>query len=325
MDVSVTGATGLLGASLVRFHLRRGDSIRVLARDPRAAEQLFPSARVFHGDLKAAQGIPADFVTAADVLYHCAAEIYDERDVWLTNVAGTRALARIAAGKVGRWVQISSASVYGAVRDGLVTEDSPIQPDSEYGRTKVEAEAVVLAEAAAGSFRATIVRPSNIFGPRMSSGSLFKVFAMIRRGLFCFVGPPGAVMNYIHVDNVASALALCATSDIAAGRTYNLSQAISIERLAGIAADEMGVRRPSLRIPENLMRFLASALDRIPGSPLTHRNLDALTQRARFASERITRDLGYNAPVNLETGLRELVKSWLKQGDRDPRPAGRNR
>lgn len=325
VDVSVTGATGFLGASLVRFHLRRGDSIRVLARDPRAAERLFPSARVFHGDLKAAQAIPADFVAEADVLYHCAAEMHDERDVWLTNVAGTRALARLAAGKVGRWVQASSASVYGAVRDGVVTEDSPIQPDSAYGRTKAEAEAAVLAEAAAGGFEAVVVRPSNIFGPGMRSGALFKLFSMIRRGWFCFIGQPGAVMNYIHVDNVASGLALSATSDAAGGRVYNLSQQISIEQLAAIAADEMGVREPRFRMPEAPMRVLASLFERVAGSPLTHRNLDALTQRAHYASERIARDLGYNAPVNLETGLRELVKSWLQQSTRNFRPAGRNR
>ena len=314
MDVSVTGATGFLGASLVRFHHRRGDSIRVLARDPRAAERLFPSARVFQGDLKAAQAIPVDFVAEADVLYHCAAEIYDERDVRPTNVAGTRALARLAAGKVGRWVQVSSASVYGAVRDGVVTEDSPIRPDSEYGRTKAESEATVLAEAAAGSFGATIVRPSNIFGPHMTSRSLFKLFAMISRGWFCFVGRPGAVMNYIHVDDVVGALALCGTSDAAIGRTYNLSHWISIERVAEIAADEIGVRRPSLRVPETPLRLLASLLERVPGSPLTHRNLDAITQRAHYASDRIVRDLAYNAQVDLEMGLRELVRTWQRRG-----------
>lgn len=311
MDVSITGATGFVGASLAEYHLERGDSVRVLARDPRAAAARFPSARVFHGDLKAAHAISTDFVDKVDVLYHCAAEIYDEREVTETNVAGTRALARLAAGRVRRWVQVSSVSVYGAVRAGVVTETSPIRPDSAYGRTKAESEAAVWAEAATGGFEATVVRPSNIFGPRMSSGSLFKIFAMIERGLFCFVGPPGATMNYIHVDNVASALVLCATSEAAAGRTYNLSQTISIEQLADIAADEIGVRRPSLRIPENLMRFLATALDRVPGSPLTHRNLDALTQRAQYATDRIHRELAYNAAVSFETGLRELVKTWL--------------
>jgi nucleoside-diphosphate-sugar epimerase len=314
VDVSVTGATGLVGASLVQFHLRRGDSIRILSRNPHAAARLFPSARVFQGDLRVAQAIPADFVADADVLYHCAAQIYDERELQATNIAGTRTLARLAAGKVRRWVQVSSASVYGAVRSGEITETSLIQPDSSYGKTKAEAEAAVLAEAAAGGFGAVIVRPSNIFGPRMSSGSLFKLFAMIRRGWFCFVGPPGAVMNYIHVDNVASALALCAASDAAVGHVYNLSQRISIEQLAAIAADEIGARRPSLRMPEAPMRLVASVFERVPGSPLTHRNLDALTQRAHYSSERIARDLAYNAPVSLETGLRELVKSWLRQG-----------
>jgi nucleoside-diphosphate-sugar epimerase len=130
----------------------------------------------------------------------------------------------------------------------------------------------------------------------MTSGSLFKLLAMISRGWFCFVGRPGAVMNYIHVDDVAGALALCATSD------------------AAIAADEMGVRRPSLRVPETPLRVLASLLERVLGSPLTHRNLDAVTQWAHYASDRIVRDLAYNAEVDLQMGLRELVRTWRRRG-----------
>ena len=310
MDIAVTGATGFVGSALVRQHIQRGDSIRVLVRDPYATARRFPSVHVFRGDLASAETISEDFVADADVLYHCAAEGQDEARMEAINIGGTRALARLAAGKIGRWVQVSSVSVYGAVRAGTITEDSPINPDSLYGRTKTESEAAVLAEGAAGGYEVTIVRPSKILGLGMPDDSLFRLFAMMERGWFCFIGRPHAVMNLIHVDTVATALLLCGTRRSAAGRTYNLSEQISIEELVAIVADEIGVRRPTLRLPEQLFRVLASVFGRLPGVPLTHRRLDAVTLHARFASERITRELAHNPVVSLKAGLRELVRSW---------------
>jgi nucleoside-diphosphate-sugar epimerase len=227
-----------------------------------------------------------------------------------TNVGGTRALARLAAGRIGRWVQVSSVSVYGAVRIGAITEDSPINPDSLYGRTKSESEAAVLAEGARGGYEVTIVRPSKILGPGMPDTSLLRLFAMMERGWFCFIGQPRAVMNLIHVDTAATAMVLCGTHSNAAGRIYNLSEQISIEELVAIVADELGIRRPTLRLPEVLFRVLAGVFGRVPGVPLTQRRLDAVTLHARFASERIAQELAHRPVVGLEAGLRELARTW---------------
>ena len=315
MEIAITGASGFVGGALVRKHLERGDSIRVLARDPGAAICRLPSVRAFRGDLARAETIPADFVAGADVLYHCAAEIRDERMMEATNVRGTQALARLAAGRIGRWVQVSSASVYGAVRSGTATEDSPLQPDSVYGRTKVESEEVVRSAAASGGFGASILRPSNIFGAGMPSNALYKLIAAIERGWFFCIGEPGAVMSYMHIDNVAAAAMLCATHPAAAGRTYNVSDEMPLERLAAIVADELGTSLPALRLPEAPLRMLASVLGFLPGIPLTHRHLDALTARARYESDRIHNELAFRPAISFETGLRELVRGW-KRGRR---------
>ena len=312
MDVAITGATGFVGAALVRSHLERGDLVRVLVRDTGAAIRHPPSIRVYHGDLAVAETIPVDFAAGADVLYHCAAEIRDESAMASINVSGTRALARLTTGRAARWVQVSSASVYGAVRSGTIIEASPIRPDSLYGRTKAEAEEIVRATAAAGGFEAVVVRPSNIFGTGMPSNALYKLFTAIERRWFFPVGKPGAMMNYVHVENVVNALMLCATHPVAAGRTYNVSDELLVEQLAAIVADELGMRCPTLRLPEPPLRVLATVLGGLPGMPLTHRHLDALTTHARYASDRIRQELAYNPVVSLEAGLRELASSWKR-------------
>ena len=317
MDIAITGASGFVGGALVRKHVERGDAVRVLVRDPDAAICRLPSVRIFYGDLARSETVPADLLAGADVLYHCAAEIRDERLMEATNVRGTRALARAASGQVRRWVQVSSASVYGAVRSGTVTEASPLQPDSVYGRTKAEAEEAVRAAAAGGGFGVTVLRPSNIFGAGMTSNALHKLFAAIERGWFFPVGEPGAVMNYVHVDDVAAAAVLCATHPAAAGRTYNVSDDMPLEQLVAIVAGELGTRPPALRLPEAPLRLLASVFGLLPGIPLTHRHLDAVTTRARYASDRIRNELAFRPAISFEAGLRGLVRRWkLDRGDR---------
>lgn len=311
-NVAITGASGFIGRHLVRMHLARGDQVRVLARQTHAAQALGPVEVVLcdlaHPEVDAL----VCFCDGADILYHCAAEIRDERRMEATNVQGTRILAQLAAGRIGRWVQLSSAAVYGAVRSGMITEDSPIQPDSLYGRTKSESENIVLSAAADGGYETTIVRPSNILSAGMPSTALFRLFGMLNVGMFFFIGKSQAMMNYVHLDNVATALVQCGALDAAAGRTYNVSDQMSIERFIAIVADEIGVRCPTLRLPEPPLRVLAGTLGKLPGVPLTHRNLDALTMHAWYNADRIRRELSYNPVVSLEAGLRGLAREWKR-------------
>lgn len=314
MEIAITGASGFVGGALVRRHLERGDAVRALVRDPASPICGLPAVRVFRGDLARGETIPPEFVAGADVLYHCAAEIHDERSMRATNVEGTRALAGIASGRIGRWVQVSSASVYGAVRAGTVTEDAPLRPDSVYGRSKVESEEIARSVASSGAFAVSILRPSNIFGIGMRGRALYKLFAAIERGWFFPIGGAGVVMNYVPVDDVAVAAMLCATHPGAGGHTYNVSDEMPLERLAAVVADELGTRIPRWRLPEAPLRALASVFGFVPGIPLTHRHLDAVTARARYATERIRNELGYRPAVGFETALREFVRYWKRSG-----------
>lgn len=312
MLVAITGGTGFLGSRLAALHRERGDRIRLLKRPGTPRKPVPGAAEIIEADVTVNDDRLQRFVDGADVVCHCAAELRDERLMEAANVQGTRTLARVAAGRIGRWVQVSSAAVYGVPGPGTVTEDSAIQPDSLYGRTKAESEEVVRSAATAGGFDLTILRPTNIFGAGMPGNALYKLFAAIERGWFFHIGSPGAVMNYVHVENVAAAAALCASHPAAAGRTYIVSDEMPLEQLAAIVGKELGVRPSALRLPEPPLRLLASVIGFVPGTLLTHRHLDALTVRTRYASDRIRREIAYNPAVSFETGLRELVRDWKR-------------
>jgi nucleoside-diphosphate-sugar epimerase len=313
MDVAVTGGTGFIGRQLVSHLLARGDRIRLLTRRPAALPGFPDSVKVFAGDLACGDVDLRPFVADVDVLFHCAGEIRDARHMRALHVAGTERLIQAASGKIGHWVQLSSTGAYGKVRTGVVTEESAVAPENEYERTKTDSDALVSAAAGPATFSATILRPSNVFGPTMSNRSLFQMIAMISRGIYFFMGPPGVSANYIDVDNVVEAMLGCATLPQARGQTFILSDHRSLEDFVAAIAHSLGRPAPRLRVPEQFARMIAAIFRAMPGFPLTASRVDALTDRVVYSAQHIGRTLNYVYSVSMEDGVDRVVQSWRQR------------
>lgn len=294
MIAAVTGGTGFVGTALVSRLQRSGFSeIRVLSRRGAGAHAV--KGDLLKDDLHA-------FVDGADVLFHCAGELRREEAMRALHVDGTRRLVDAARGRVRRWVQLSSVGAYGrALRAGTIDESSPLAPQGEYERTKVESDALVERAAAAGAFACATLRPSIVFGPGMPNRSLYQLVAAVERRIFFLVGR-GAIANYVYVDDVADALLACATHGHAAG-PYVLSDDRPME--AFIAA--LGSQRRPPAVPEWVARGAAAAAGWLPGFPLTRSRVDALSRRVRYSPARIQRELGYAFGVSIEEGLRRMI------------------
>ncbi len=307
MRVGITGATGFIGRRLVRHHLERGDQVRALSRRSGSAG----GAEWFNGDLTG--DIPRGFVRDLDVLYHCAAELRDLSKAEAVNVEGTRRLVEVARGEVRRWVQLSSAGVYGRRGDGVVNEDTPEQPAGVYEVSKASADRLMCEAAASGALPApAILRPTIVFGAEMPNQSVFQLVRIIDRGLFFFIGPPGATANYVEVSCVVEALARCGSDERAVGRTFVLSDSRTIESFAGTIAALLGRAHPRHRLPLAVARSAAMAGGWIPGFPLTRSRVEAMTSRCQYDGRRICRELDFRYPVSVEQGLKELVTAWKR-------------
>ncbi len=137
MRIMVTGGTGYLGRELVaRGCAGVSRSTGVDVRDGQAVR------RALRG---------------ADAVIHTA-YVQDGPDAWSTNVDGSRAVARAARGL--RLVHLSTDVVFGGGKGSPYVEDDPLDPVTEYGRSKAAAEAEVAREHP----EALIVRTSLIYG-----------------------------------------------------------------------------------------------------------------------------------------------------------------
>ncbi len=312
MIIAITGSAGFIGRELLNRHLESGSTIRLLTRRNQTNLDLPKTVTTFHIDLTTSNSdelIP--FVEDVDILYHCAGEVRHTALMHAVHVVGTKNLLQAAEGRIGRWVQLSSVGVYGPQKTGVVTEETPLNPQGLYEITKAESDRLVIESAQRGGIQFSMLRPSNVFGINMTNNSLRQFFKIIQRGLFFFIGPRGASANYIHVQNVVNALILCGTLPQATRRIYNLSDQRSLEHFIEIIAKALGKRPPRKRAPESLCRFIAHLFGCIPGMPLTPSRIDALVNRCIYTNSRIEKELGYSHKVSMEEGLYELAKEFV--------------
>ncbi len=208
MTVLVTGATGFVGAAVLRRLLDAGQAVRALVRaasDRRNLEGL--DVELAEGDLGDTASL-GSAVAGCDALYHVAADyrlwVPEPATIYRANVEGTKALMRAAAeAGVARIVYTSSVAVLGLHADGTPADETvPATLDDmigHYKRSKFLAEQAVT-EMAAEGLPVVIVNPSTPIGPRdlkpTPTGRMVVEAAAGRMPAFVDTG-----LNLVHVDS----------------------------------------------------------------------------------------------------------------------------
>lgn len=313
MIAAVTGGTGFIGKKLVARLIKQGDTVRLLSRNPESFEKS-ALLEIHKYDLTTA-GVSelSALLDGADVFYHCAGQLKNQHAMRTLHVDATHKLAEAASRRVPHWVQLSSVGVYGPVMQGIVTEDSALNPVGQYEITKAESDRIVMEAASKGGFSYSILRPSNVFGAEMTNQSLFNMIAMIDRGLFFYIGKHGSSANYIHVDNVVDGLIRCGTMQQAKGGVYNLSDHCTMEHFVETIAGALDSTPPRLRLPKPIAHLAALTLGKMPRFPLTLSRVNALDNRSAYPILRIQQELDYRHAISMEDGLRELVAAYKQK------------
>ncbi len=177
----ITGGAGYIGSTVASACADAGHA-PVILDDLSAGRLEFARRHPFYrGDVADVATLDRVFSDHPDidVVVHCAAKIVVPESVSLpldyyeTNVGKTIDLVRwLTAAGIRRCVFSSSASVYAASDDFTVTEESPLDPQSPYGRTKAMVEQILRDTAAAGGLRALALRYFNPVGadPQLRTG-----------------------------------------------------------------------------------------------------------------------------------------------------------
>ncbi len=208
MNLIVTGACGYKGNVLVPKLLDAGHNVIALdimwfGNDL----QPHPNLEVRQFDIRAPEMLD---LTGCDAIIHLSSVAndpcgdLDPKLTWEVSCLATMRLADKAVRQgVKRFIYASSGSVYGLKEEEHVTEDLELVPLSEYNKTKMVAERVLLSYA--DQMAVQIVRPATVCGlsPRMRLDVAVNMLAMqaLTKGAITVLGGDQTRPN-IHIDDI---------------------------------------------------------------------------------------------------------------------------
>ncbi|MFO0928140.1 MAG: NAD(P)-dependent oxidoreductase [Gemmataceae bacterium] len=303
--VLVTGGLGYIGSVLCEHLLNDGYHVTALDSLMYGVGQqgLFhlcahPAFDFVRGDVRDEQ-VMRSAVRNADVIIHLAAIVGApacERDPILAtsvNLDSARSLVRLCSPQQ-LIIYPNTNSGYGITTGAdYCTEDSPIKPISLYGKTKVEAERVLLERGRTVAFRL-----ATVFGmsPRMRLDLLVNHFvhAAYTEG-YLVIFEKDFKRNFVHVRDVADCfLHAMRHTDRMSGKAYNL----------GLDAANLSKEELALKVKEFVPNFYIHFAP--IGQDPDKRNYMVSNQRLR--------DAGFEAQRSLDAGIRELLKGYRMQG-----------
>lgn len=291
MKVALTGATGLLGRHLCALLTDRGVPFVAIDRQKWNLSEWNDTARF-------------DAITeGADIFIHCAAKIptgvesdasSSLRDLYDINVRAVLNLAQWAAGRNVHLIFISSGSVYRDPHSAVIREDAATGPGpigGSYAASKRMAESVIAECAETDGLKATILRPSSLYGFGLPEEKfLIRMLQSARAGHGIEVSGPENRIDFVHAHDLSRA-ALMAAETGATG-VFNIagSGPVRLAELGQVIA-AFGPAGPVDLLIE---------LDREP--PFTRFALDSSAAANAF---------GYRPSVSLPSGLEMTLEQKL--------------
>lgn len=327
MNALVTGGGGFLGSAIVRRLRQRGDRVRSFSRG-RYAELDALGVVQHQGDL--ADDIAVSRAAAGcDIVFHVAAKAGvggRYRDYHRANVLGTaNVLTACRHHGIKRLVYTSSPSVVFTGRDMAGVNESVPYPryyDSAYPQTKAIAERMIL-RANSATLATVSLRPHLIWGPG-DNHLIPRILARARAGRLRRIGTEAKRIDSVYIDNAADAHLLAADRLVPglpiAGKAYFITQGEPVplwdlvNRILHAAGLGLVTRSISPRLAYGMGWILETiyAVFRPQEEPsLTRFVACELTTGHWFDISAARRDLGYEAKISLEEGLRRLT-IWLR-------------
>jgi nucleoside-diphosphate-sugar epimerase len=300
MKIFVAGATGVLGRRSVRALVEAGHDVTGLARsDEKAALLRDAGASPARVDLFDAQAI-RDVVAGHEVVVNLATHIpspskYVLPGAWSENdrirTEGSTILVDAAlAADAARYVQESIAFAYPDRGGELIDEDVDLDLSISNLRSVAAAEEQAARFAASGA-TGVVLRFGQFYGH--DAAHTITQLNAARRGISSFLGPRGAYLAAIHLDDAASAVV--ASLDARSG-TYNVVDDVPMTRTEMDAVVAQALGRSKLRRPPNGVTKLGG------------KKAGLLTRSQRVSNGRFKAMTGWSpAYPSAREGIRQVV------------------
>ena len=320
MKACVTGATGFVGAHVVRALAERGDDVRVVYRDPSRLRALgripYRRAKTDCLDYKAMRRA----LRGNDVLFHVAGYVASSPvdRVWELNADGpVIAVEAAAAEGVRRVVLTSTISAIGTANGNGPADESTSYPSDwlglVYPDSKHAGERAALEAANRHGIELVVVNPAYVLGVPVSPSepgetSTRTIGNYLRGRLPAVIDAP---MNFVDVEDVAAGHLLAAAHGRPGERYILGGENLGWPHLIDRVAELSGACYPIVVLPPGIGRVarFREALG-LPGA-ISAEAFDLMGQDWRFTSKKAREELGYTSRP-LDDTLRSTIE-WYQR------------
>lgn len=280
--VLITGATGFVGQRLVKAIDINKEQIVILTR------RNISNFETIVCDLENDE-IPKDALEGVDTIFHLAGIAHESIDssksYFSVNVKATEKLFKLAEiNGVKQFIFLSSVK---AIEFENNSCSKPIKNNNSsgiYGKTKREAELILLKLAKESKIHMTILRSSLVYGPSMK-GNLGTMFLWIKNGWFPPLPKTSNQRSMIHVDDLVRALIFVSKTPEANGEIYTVTDGTpySSRELYEIMCNIQGKKIPKWYIPRFVLYFVGYMLGN-----RVRKKIKKLLEDEYYSSEKIT-------------------------------------
>lgn len=340
----VTGASGFIGRRLC--DILKASGCRVVGLDRVPVSGACDEAHV--GDLLNIEPW-AQALIGADTVFHLAGKVHalsevrqDDDEYFRINTEGTKNLLKAAQlAKVKRFIFFSTIKAMSRDKDVVPSADSreqkleirgevsgyrqraafseedQIDPDTPYGKSKLEAEKLVLK----GGFvpEPVVLRLCMVYGVG-ARGNMQKMLHAVSSNRFPPVPEVRNRRSMVHVADVVRAAVLAAEHPAALGEAFVVSdgQTYSSREIYNLMCRALGRPPPNWSIPLWILRSLGQVGDqigRLRGRRFVFDSdaLEKLIGDAWYSSEKIERQLGFKPEWTLEKAMPEMVSELMRR------------
>ena len=295
--ILITGGAGYLGSMIATYLIKEGHEVTIIDKMVFSKTSLlhlhfFKNFNFIEGDVLNKNLIKKnlknkDFIIPLAALVGAPLCDKHPRMTKQLNVEAIRTICQLVS-KKQKIIYLTSNSGYGiGKKDKYCDENSPLNPVSLYGKTKNEAEKIVIKRGNCIAFRLATVFG---FSYRMRTDLLvnFMTLKALKDGEIK-VFEPHFRRNFIHVRDVANAILFSIKNfEKIKNNTYNLGlSTANITKLDLLKKIKKYV--PKLKI-------------------IINNKFKDPDQRDYFVSNRKIEKVGFKASIDLDTGIKELIK-----------------
>lgn len=309
--VLITGANGMIGNAIVNEFIDKYELV-LIDKYTDKIDKFRHKVTVLENSLNDIEKWGHHLDSVYTVI-HLAAAVhwkpknkYEEQQFINTNVEDTRKLfAACTKHGVKRFLFFSTNDVYKA-SDKLITEDTPVNPQGIYGKSKYLAEQYLLEDSKKSNIEVCIFRPASVYGEN-DKGSMKSLVDLCKKGIVPTIGNGANKKALLYIKDIVQAVKRYVEfQNNLNGEVFNISSGnYSYKEIIDAICDVFEINPFRLYIPRWFCKNLASKFGPI-------KKLAVAGETKMISNEKAYKILGYKSKYSLLNGLKDAMDYYKK-------------